>query len=92
MCFSDTWLAKLSTWRLILVLTPYTLVITFILAVFAATLILYVPSHLGTSPKQYDVGRLPGPSSSINLAHDLTFYLVSALGFNSTSIDHLLPH
>lgn len=71
--YSDTWLSKLSTWRLILVLTPYTLVITCILALFAAALIVYVPSHTGTSPKQYDVGRLPSPSSSIKPAHDLTF-------------------
>ena len=71
--YSDTWITKLSTWRLVLVLTPSTLLVTFIVAVFAAILIFYAPVHIGTSPKQYEVGRLPGPSLSVNTAHDLTF-------------------
>ena len=57
-----TWLKKLSTWRLVLVLTPYTLLVTCIVAALAAVLVLYAPVYRGTNLEHNRVGKLPGES------------------------------
>ncbi|KAK2464520.1 hypothetical protein APHAL10511_003499 [Amanita phalloides] len=54
-----SWRDKLSTWRLVLVLTPYTLLVTCIVAALAAALVFYAPIRYGASPEDHKVGRLP---------------------------------